>query len=115
MMNKKAKVGVLALGRSTFDVPYAQEMLAQAWNTLNAMDIELIGEPALQFDAESALHALPALKQANLDLLLILQVTFTDASLTCEVVRDFPVPTAMCGPSRRLVPVAVYGSIPSAG
>lgn len=95
MMNKKAKVGVLALGRSTFDVPYAQEMLAQAWNTLNAMDIELIGEPALQFDAESALHALPALKQANLDLLLILQVTFTDASLTCEVVRDFPVPTAM--------------------
>lgn len=95
MMKNKAKVGVLALGRATFDVPYAQEMLAQAWQTLSGMDIELVGEPVLQFDAESALQILPALKQADLDLLLILQVTFTDASLTTEVVRDFPVPTAM--------------------
>ncbi|TQI81855.1 L-fucose isomerase-like protein [Serratia fonticola] len=95
MMKNKAKVGVLALGRTTFDVPYAQEMLAQAWQALSGMNIELVGEPTLQFDAESALQALPALKQADLDLLLILQVTFTDASLTTEVVRDFPVPTAM--------------------
>jgi L-fucose isomerase-like protein len=95
MMKNKAKVGVLALGRATFDVPYAQEMLAQAWQTLSGMDIELVGEPVLQFDAESALQILPALKQADLDLLLIMQVTFTDASLTTEVVRDFPVPTAM--------------------
>ncbi|WP_431225296.1 L-fucose/L-arabinose isomerase family protein [Serratia sp. L9] len=94
-MKNKAKVGVLALGRTTFDVPYAQEMLAQAWQALSDLDIELVGEPALQFDAESALQMLPALKQADLDLLLILQVTFTDASLTTEVVRDFPVPTAM--------------------
>ncbi|CAI1632358.1 L-fucose/L-arabinose isomerase family protein [Serratia fonticola] len=94
-MKNKAKIGVLALGRATFDVPYAQEMLAQAWQTLSGMDIELVGEPVLQFDAESALQVLPALKQADLDLLLILQVTFTDASLTTEVVRDFPVPTAM--------------------
>lgn len=94
-MKNKAKVGVLALGRTTFDVPYAQEMLAQAWQTLSDMNIELVGEPILQFDAESALQMLPALKQADLDLLLILQVTFTDASLTSEVVRDFPVPTAM--------------------
>ncbi|MNG74834.1 hypothetical protein D3C73_237330 [compost metagenome] len=94
-MKNKAKVGVLALGRATFDVPYAQQMLAQAWQALSGMDIELVGEPVLQFDAESALQVLPALKQADLDLLLILQVTFTDASLTTEVVRDFPVPTAM--------------------
>jgi L-fucose isomerase-like protein len=94
-MTNKAKVGVLALGRNTFDVPYAQEMLAQAWQALSGMDIELVGEPMLQFDAASALQALPALKQADLDLLLILQVTFTDASLTTEVARDFPVPTAL--------------------
>ncbi|WON75942.1 L-fucose/L-arabinose isomerase family protein [Serratia sp. UGAL515B_01] len=94
-MKNKAKVGVLALGRTTFDVPYAQEMLAQAWQILNSMDFDLVGDPVLQFDAESALQALPALKQADLDLLMILQVTFTDASLTLEVVRDFPVPTAM--------------------
>lgn len=42
-MKNKAKVGVLALGRTTFDVPYAQEMLAQAWQTLSGMDIELVG------------------------------------------------------------------------
>ncbi len=66
-MKNKAKVGVLALGRTTFDVPYAQEMLAQAWQTLSGMDIELVGEPVLQFDAESALQILPALKQANLE------------------------------------------------
>lgn len=94
-MTNKAKVGVLALGRNTFDVPYAQEMLTQAWQALSDMDIALVGEPMLQFDAASALQALPALKQADLDLLLILQVTFTDASLTTEVARDFPVPTAL--------------------
>ena len=94
-MKNKAKIGVLALGRTTFDVPYAQQMLAQAWQALSGMDIELVGEPVLQFDAESALKMLPVLKQADLDLLLILQVTFTDASLTTEVVRGFPVPTAM--------------------
>ena len=60
-MSNKAKVGVLALGRNTFDVPYAQEMLQQAWHSLALMDLELVGEPELQFDAESALKALPAL------------------------------------------------------
>lgn len=42
-MSNKAKVGVLALGRNTFDVPYAQEMLQQAWHSLSLMDLELVG------------------------------------------------------------------------
>lgn len=91
----KAKVGVLALGRTTFDVPYAEEMLAQAWQALQGLDLELVGQPVLRFDAESALAALPELMQADLDLLLLIQVTFTDASLTVEVVRSMPVPTVM--------------------
>ncbi|WP_127956655.1 L-fucose/L-arabinose isomerase family protein [Serratia microhaemolytica] len=94
-MKNKAKVGILALGRTTFDVPYAEQMLAQAWQTLNGLNIELVGEAVLHFDADSALQALPALKQADLDLLLILQVTFTDASLTTEVLGEFSVPAVM--------------------
>ena len=81
-------VGVVALGRPTFDVPYAEEILAKAWKNLEKLDVELIGKPELLFDADAVLAALPALKERKLDMLLLLQVTFTDATMTVELGKE---------------------------
>ena len=89
------KVAVLALARSTFDVDYAQTQLSQAWALLTQLNIQLIGEPQLQFDADAANAALPALLAAQPDVLLILQVTFTDASMTVELAQKIGLPLAM--------------------
>ena len=88
-------IGVVALGRPTFDVPYAEEILAKAWKSLEALDVELIGKPELLFDADAVLAALPALKARRLDMLLLLQVTFTDATMTVELGKEIDAPLVM--------------------
>ncbi len=88
-------IGVLALGRSTFDVPFAEEMAAKAFARLDATGCEIHGPRELLFDAEATSKALEELKQLNLDLILILQVTFTDASMTVVTAQEFDVPLAI--------------------
>ena len=75
-------IGVLPLGRPTFDVAFAEQTLAKALAALDATDHRIVGPRALLFDAEATGAALEALSAQGPDLLLILQVTFTDASMT---------------------------------
>ena len=91
----RPRVGVVALGRPTFDVPYAEEVLASAWHTLETLDVDLIGKPELLFDADAVLAALPSLKADALDMLLLLQVTFTDATMTVEIGKEIEAPLVM--------------------
>ena len=86
------RIGVLAVGRNTFDVPYAEKMLASAWQALLKMDAQLCGEQALLFDADEVVPALDSLKQQSVDIILQLQVTFTDAAMTMEIVRQTEIP-----------------------
>nr|WP_319391841.1 L-fucose/L-arabinose isomerase family protein [uncultured Cohaesibacter sp.] len=95
MSVQKPCVGVVALGRPTFDVPYAEEILAKAWQALEKLDVELIGKPELLFDADAVLSALPDLKKQKLDMLLLLQVTFTDATMTVELGKQIDAPLVM--------------------
>lgn len=88
-------IGVLALGRSTFDVPFAEEMAAKAFAQLDATGCEVHGPRELLFDAEATSKALQELKQLDLDMILILQVTFTDASMTVVTAEEFDVPLAI--------------------
>lgn len=89
------RIGVLAVGRSTFDVPYAEEVLNSAWQALQTIDAELIGEKRLLFDAEEVVQALGSLKHQQFDLLLLLQVTFTDAAMTLEIARQVKAPLVL--------------------
>ena len=91
----KPVVGVVALGRPTFDVPYAEEILSKAWKALQSLPIELVGEPKLLFDADAVIAALPGLKAQPLDMLLLLQVTFTDATMTVEIGKQIDAPLVM--------------------
>ena len=78
------RIGVLAVGRNTFDVGYAEQVLASAWQSLQNLDVQLCGEQTILFDADQVVPALDSLKQQGVDLLIQLQVTFTGIQLRAD-------------------------------
>ncbi len=91
------KIGVVALGRPTFDVPFAEETTRRAFEALARLDVEIVGPQELLFDANSVREALPRLKAENVDLLLLLQVTFTDATMTVAIAEAVDAPILLWG------------------
>lgn len=90
-----ATIGILPLARPTFDVPFAEEMLGQALRELEAVGHVLVGGRGLLFDAAAAQDALAELAGHSLDLLLVLQVTFTDATMTVKIADAARAPLAI--------------------
>lgn len=88
-------IGVLALARPTFDVPFAEEMAGKAFAKLEATGHKVIGSADLLFDAAATEKALAELKSHDLDSILLLQITFTDATMTVAVANAFDVPLAI--------------------
>ena len=90
------RIGIAALGRSTFDVPFAEQMCTAAFTALDAAGFELVGPRNLLYDADAAESALNAIKQTEgLEFLLLLQVTFTDATMTAKLVEQTGLPAVM--------------------
>ncbi len=87
--------GVLALARPTFDVPYAEEMAAKAFVALDGAGVATIGPRSLLFDADGARKAAAELKGRDLAGLVLLQVTFTDASMTLKLANGIDAPIAI--------------------
>jgi L-fucose isomerase-like protein len=88
--------GVAALARPTFDVPFAEEMKNAAFGALEAAGIRTVGPRDLLFDRDAAEKAVDAIRGAgHVDLLLILQVTFTDATMTVKLAREATTPIAI--------------------
>ena len=94
-MKKIQTIGVLPLARPTFDVAYAEEQLAIMLEVLNATGMTLLGSGQLLMDGEAADAATDALKAQAPDLVLILQVTFTDALATARISGQFEQPLAI--------------------
>lgn len=76
------KIGLLPLARPTFDVAFAEEKLAAMLADLDALGHEIVGSRALLMDGDAAAAALA--QCAQIDFLLVLQVTFTDASFIVQ-------------------------------
>jgi len=91
----KPRVGVIAVGRNTFDVAFAENILEEAWGALSGLDLEIVGEKKLLFDSQEAEQALSNLQEESLDLVLLMQVTFTDASMTLEIAKQLDAPLVM--------------------
>jgi L-fucose isomerase-like protein len=90
------RYGVAALGRPTFDVPFAANMKDRAFAALEAAGISVVGPRELLFDRAAAERAMAEIAAAGpVDLLLILQVTFTDATMTVELAREARSPLAI--------------------
>lgn len=81
---------VLALARPTFDVPYAEDFAARAFAALDAAGLATLGPRILLFDAASARAAIAGVAANAISGVLLLQVTFTDASMTVEIAKSFP-------------------------
>ena len=92
MTQVKPRIGVVAVGRPTFDVEYANEVFEKAWAGLQSLPVEVVGDKALHFDSEPALAAFAAVNAAGIDMLLFLQVTFTDSSVCAEIAKSLSVP-----------------------
>jgi len=90
-----ARLGILPLGRPTFDVPFAKELLTAALADLDASGHDIVGPRGLLFDGEATEAALADLKSEALDLVLILQVTFTDAVMTAKIAAALDAPLAI--------------------
>jgi len=88
--------GVAALARPTFDVPFAEDMKNRAFAALEAAGIRTVGPRTLLFDRDAAERAMAEINAAGpIDLLLILQVTFTDATMTVKLAREARTPLAI--------------------
>ncbi len=98
-------MGVAALARPTFDVPFAEQMKDSAFAALAAAGIETIGPRELLFDRDAAEKAIAEITAAadggrRIDALLILQVTFTDATMIVKLAKDVTAP--------RGIPLAIW-------
>lgn len=87
-----SRLGVIALGRPTFDVPFAEATAARAFARLDALGVPTFGTRDLKFDAEATRTAIADLKAEAVDAVLVLQVTFTDATMTAALAESLAVP-----------------------
>ncbi len=88
--------GVAALGRPTFDVPFAEEKLSAAFAAFEAAGIKTVGPRDLLYDAEAAERAVAEMTEAGaIDALVILQITFTDATMTVKLAQEATAPVAI--------------------
>src|SRR5262245_14298012 len=90
-----ARIGVMALARPTFDVPFAEGVAGEAFAALERVGHSLAGPRTLLFDGAAAERALAELTDRDVDLLLLLQVTFTDASMTVRIAKGARAPLAI--------------------
>ena len=88
-------IGILPLGRPTFDVPFAQAMLDAMVQALRDGGHRLAGEPALLMDGDAAVSAIEQFEKQPPDVLLVLQVTFTDASVVVQAAERLRLPMAL--------------------
>lgn len=95
MRNVRPRIGIMAVGRETFDVSFAERNLDKAWESVNSLDAEIVGEKKLLFSAEQAREYLRMLAGHELDVLLLIQATFTDAAMTVETARAIGAPLVM--------------------
>ena len=112
------KLGILPLGRPTFDVPYAEARLAAMLaRTRRDRARDRGAARTLLFDAEATRAAIAGLgrRRASTSILL-LQVTFTDASMTVEPSRRaFGRAAGDLGGARAADSAGGCGSTPFAG
>ncbi|MDH3605527.1 MAG: hypothetical protein OER12_00865 [Acidimicrobiia bacterium] len=85
-------IGIIALARPTFDVDFAEAVAAEAFSLIDGLGLDVVGDRALLFDAESTAAAIEDLRAHDLAALVVLQVTFTDATMTKELAGAIDAP-----------------------
>ena len=94
------KLGILPLGRATFDVPFAEERLEAMLAALESTGYveEVAGPRRLLLEAADADAALEEVLAARPALIVVLQVTFTDAGFITRLAGATDLPIAIWAP-----------------
>ena len=92
------KTGILPLARSTFDVPFAEERLAAMLAALEDMGCKLHGPRHLLLEPDAADAAMEEVLAAAPELVLVAQVTFTDAAFIARLASATDAPIAIWAP-----------------
>ncbi len=87
-----ARIGLVSLARTTFDIPLAEQVNQTVRRQFETQGLHPLGPTGLLTDAEGIQGAIDALKQADLDLLVILQATFADATMVISLAESLPAP-----------------------
>ncbi|MGD8625537.1 MAG: fucose isomerase [Anaerolineae bacterium] len=86
------RLGLVALARTTFDIPLATEVAAQARAHLRSAGYSLSGPETLVTDLAQARQVAGQLAGAPLDLLVVLQATFADSTMVMSLARAIEAP-----------------------
>lgn len=95
MTSQPMRIGIVALGRPTFDVAFAEEKRSAMAAAVAAQGHTLVGPPALLMDEEATTRAISALRSEDPDHILICQATFTDAAATMTIAESFDAPLSV--------------------
>jgi len=94
------RIGFVALARPTFDTALAAEVTAQVRAGLLATgQVTLEGPEALVMDLQAAQAAAEGLQDAPIDLLLVWQASFADATMVVALARAVAAPAAPATPA----------------
>ncbi len=74
-------IGVVAIARPTFDVPFAEATARMAFENLERSGMSLAGTPELLMDDEAVTNRVDEIVAAGAESLIVLQATFADSSL----------------------------------
>lgn len=89
------RIGVFPLGRATFDVEFADQNLQAMLAALEHSGHEVVGPRGLLFDDKETFRAISQIDPGQVDQILVLQVTFTDASAVVSIGERFDLPLSI--------------------
>ena len=88
------RVGVIAIARPTFDVPFAEKNAEAAFHNLRGSALEVVGSPGLAMDIATVEATLESILRQEVDAIVVLQATFADSSLAVAA-TDHTLPSVL--------------------
>ena len=89
---KDLKIAFVPIARTTFDIPFAKEMVAAARNALTSLSAELIDPAGLVTDAAEVEKAINSLSSVEIDLVVLFQATFADSYMVGKLAEAINAP-----------------------
>lgn len=90
------RIGYIALGRPTFDVPFATETSSKALKRLLETDSgEVVGKADVMMDGDAVVREIDSLMAAGTEAMVVFQATFADTTLVREVTDRFDGPLVL--------------------
>ena len=86
---------LFVLGRSTFDMPHAEERMAAALAVLDGLGVGTTGPRRILLDTAAVVEALDALDPTAVTRVLIVQATFCDAAAVCAIAERLTAPITL--------------------